>query len=96
MRKSGTVWHSLALCGTPKNGKMGAQERKAQKRRRQMNLESGFLILYDWLPALQTLSGEDYKALVAKMFKGEITVSNAIDAEPAVTAVTVDYQGNIK
>ena len=29
-----------------------------------MNLESGFLILYDWLPALQTLSGEDYKALV--------------------------------
>ena len=39
---------------------------------------------------------EDYKALVAKMFKGEITVSNDITAEPAVTAVTVDYQGNIK
>ena len=39
---------------------------------------------------------EDYKALVAKMFAGEITVSNAIDAEPAVTAVAVDYQGNIK
>jgi basic membrane protein A len=39
---------------------------------------------------------DDYKALVAKMFKGEITVSNAIDAEPAVTAVKVDYQGNIK
>ena len=39
---------------------------------------------------------EDYAALVAKMFSGEVTVSNAIDAEPAVTAVTVDYQGNIK
>ena len=39
---------------------------------------------------------DDYKALVAKMFAGEITVSNAIDAEPAVTAVAVDYQGNIK
>ncbi len=39
---------------------------------------------------------DDYKALVAKMFAGEITVSNAIDAEPAVTTVAVDYQGNIK
>lgn len=41
-------------------------------------------------------TADDYAALVAKMFKGEVTVSNAIDAEPAVTAVTVDYQGNIK
>ncbi len=41
-------------------------------------------------------TADDYAALVAKMFAGEITVSNAIDAEPAVTAVTVDYQGNIK
>ncbi|MBO7385613.1 MAG: BMP family ABC transporter substrate-binding protein, partial [Clostridia bacterium] len=41
-------------------------------------------------------TAEDYAALVAKMFAGEITVSNAIDAEPAVTAVKVDYQGNIK
>ena len=39
---------------------------------------------------------DDYLALVAKMFAGEITVSNAIDAEPAVTAIAVDYQGNIK
>ena len=39
---------------------------------------------------------EDYKALVAKMFAGEITVSNAIDAAPAVTAVAVDYQDPIK
>ena len=38
----------------------------------------------------------DYEALVADMFAGKITVSNAIDAEPAVTAITVDYQGNIK
>ena len=41
-------------------------------------------------------TAEDYAALVAKMFAGEITVSNAIDAEPAVTSVAVDYQGNIK
>ena len=39
---------------------------------------------------------DDYKALVAAMFNGEIVVSNDISAEPAVTAVTVDYQGNIK
>jgi basic membrane protein A len=44
----------------------------------------------------ETFTEEDYKALVAKMFAGEITVSNDITAEPAVTAVTVDYQGNIK
>ena len=50
-------------------------------------------------PSTQFADGftaEDYAALVAKMHAGEITVSNAIDAEPAVTAVTVDYQGNIK
>ena len=50
-------------------------------------------------PSTQFADGftqDDYKALVAKMFAGEITVSNAIDAEPAVTAVAVDYQGNIK
>ena len=41
-------------------------------------------------------TAEDYAALVAKMYAGEIKVSNAIDAEPVVTAVTVDYQGNIK
>ena len=43
-----------------------------------------------------SFTADDYAALVAKMFAGEITVSNAIDAEPAVKAVTVDYQGNIK
>ena len=43
-----------------------------------------------------SFTAEDYAALVAKMNAGEITVSNAIDTEPAVTAVAVDYQGNIK
>ena len=50
-------------------------------------------------PSTQFADGftaEDYAALVVKMHAGEITVSNAIDAEPAVTAVAVDYQGNIK
>ncbi len=40
-------------------------------------------------------SEADYKALVKKLYKGEITVSNAIDAEPSVK-VAVSYQGNIK
>ena len=50
-------------------------------------------------PSTQFADGftqDDYKALVAKMFAGEITVSSSIDEEPAVTAVAVDYQGNIK
>ena len=50
-------------------------------------------------PSTQFADGftkDDYAALVAKMFAGEVSVSNAIDAEPAVTAVTVDYQGTIK
>ena len=41
-------------------------------------------------------SEADYAALVAAMNAGEVTVSNDITAEPAVTAITVDYQGNIK
>ena len=39
---------------------------------------------------------DDYAALVKAMLNGEITVSSDIEAEPAVTAITVDYQGNIK
>ena len=39
---------------------------------------------------------EDYAALVAAMNAGDVKVSNDIAAEPAVTAITVDYQGNIK
>ncbi len=39
---------------------------------------------------------EDYEALVAAMFNGDVTVSNDTETEPAVTTVTVDYQGNIK
>ncbi len=38
----------------------------------------------------------DYEALVAAMNAGEVTVSNDITAEPAVSVITVDYQGNIK
>ncbi|MCQ2559052.1 MAG: BMP family ABC transporter substrate-binding protein, partial [Oscillospiraceae bacterium] len=38
----------------------------------------------------------DYEALVADMHAGKIVVSNDISAMPAVTAVTVDDQGNIK
>ena len=37
----------------------------------------------------------DYNALVAALFKGEITVSDSIDAEPTVD-IAVDYQGNVK
>ena len=50
-------------------------------------------------PSTQFADGftaDDYAALVAKMFAGDITVSNAIDAAPAVTAVNVDYQDPIK
>ena len=39
---------------------------------------------------------DDYAALVAAMNAGDVTVSNDITAEPAVSVVTVDYQGNIK
>ncbi len=39
---------------------------------------------------------EDYNALVAAMFNGEIEVSSDVSAEPEVSAVAVDYQGNIK
>ena len=38
---------------------------------------------------------EDYKALVAKMYSGEITVSNAIDAMPSVS-ITVNDRGTVK
>ena len=38
---------------------------------------------------------DDYKALVAGMFDGTIVVSNDTTAEPAVTNVVVDYQGQI-
>ena len=54
---------------------------------------------YVQLPAstqwADTFTEDDYNALVAALFNGEITVSNAIDAEPTVD-ITVDYQGNIK
>ncbi|MDY6341916.1 MAG: BMP family ABC transporter substrate-binding protein [Lachnospiraceae bacterium] len=40
---------------------------------------------------------DDYKALVAKMYSGEITVDNDTTKEqPTATNITVDFQGNIK
>ena len=33
------------------------------------NLNSGFLVLYDWLPALESLSGEDCKSLLLALVK---------------------------
>ena len=40
---------------------------------------------------------DDYKALVAKMVKGEIKVSNDTEApEPTATKATINFQGNIK
>ena len=33
------------------------------------NLNSGFLISYDWLPALESLTGDDYKALLSALIK---------------------------
>ena len=38
---------------------------------------------------------DDYKALVAKMFSGEITVSDSIDAMPETT-ITVNDLGTVK
>ncbi len=42
-----------------------------------------------------TFTQDDYKALVAAMFDGTVTVSADIEAEPTTT-IAVDYQGNIK
>ena len=42
-----------------------------------------------------TFTEADYAALVAKMFNGEVVVSDATDALPAVT-ITVNEYGNIK
>ena len=42
-----------------------------------------------------SFTADDYAALVAKMFAGDVTVSNAIDAMPAV-AITVNDLGTVK
>ena len=49
-------------------------------------------------PSTQFAEGfttEDYAALVAKMYAGEITVDNSIDAMPAVE-ITVNDLGTVK
>ncbi len=44
-----------------------------------------------------TFTEDDYKDLVAKMYSGEITVSNDTTAEePTADNISIDYQGNIK
>ncbi len=43
-----------------------------------------------------TFTVEDYKALVAAMYDGTVTVSNDIGAEPTVTTINVEYLGNLK
>ncbi|MBQ9123162.1 MAG: BMP family ABC transporter substrate-binding protein [Lachnospiraceae bacterium] len=39
---------------------------------------------------------DDYKALVADMFNGKVTVDNGIGAEPATTNCNVEWLGNLK
>ena len=39
---------------------------------------------------------DDYKALVADMFNGKVTVDNGIGAEPATTNCKVEWLGNLK
>ena len=39
---------------------------------------------------------DDYKALVADMYAGTVTVSSDISAEPAVDVITVEWLGNLK
>lgn len=39
---------------------------------------------------------DDYKTLVSQMYDGTITVSNDISVEPEVSAITVNYYGNVK
>ncbi len=42
---------------------------------------------------LSTFTVDEYNALFEKLVSGEIVVSDVTDTEPAVTNVTVDYQG---
>ena len=58
--------------------------------------EANFVQIAPSTQYAEGFTAEDYAALVAKMFAGEITVSNSTEEAPAVTAVAVDYQGNIK
>ena len=39
---------------------------------------------------------DDYKAMVKAMYEGTLTVSNDITTEPTVSAVSVEYLGNLK
>ena len=43
-----------------------------------------------------TFTVDDYKALVASLYDGTVTVSNDISADPAVTAISFENLGNLK
>ena len=61
------------------------------------DVESNYVqIPYESTQWADGFTQDDYKALVADMFSGKITVSNDTSAMPAVTAITVNDLGNIK
>jgi len=55
------------------------------------DLSLNYVAIADSTQYNDTFTQDDYKALVADMFSGAITVSNAIDAEPTVS-ITVNYR----
>lgn len=55
------------------------------------DLSLNYVQLADSTQYNDTFTADDYKALVAELFAGDVKVSNAIDAEPAVS-VTVNYR----
>ena len=62
------------------------------------NPEENFVQIAPSTQFADGFTADDYSALVAKMFAGDITVDNNSndDVKPTITTVTVDYQGNIK
>ncbi len=59
-------------------------------------LDKNYVALPETTQFAEGFTQEDYAALVAAMFDGTITVSGSTEAEPTVTNINVDYQGNIK
>ena len=55
------------------------------------DLSLNYVALGDSTQFNDTFTADDYKALVADMYNGAITVSNAIDAEPTVS-IAVNYR----
>ena len=59
------------------------------------NPEENYVGLPETTQFAEGFSQDDYKALVAKMAKGEVVVSNDTETEPTVE-ITVNYEGSIK